>query len=435
MKKPIFAWALPLALALCSCSTSQPARVAEPEPSIYVAAQGVAAAIVASQADGGDYAPLDGEDKEFYVNQLYGMEGGMVSESAVYILGGTEAGEIAVIHLFEAKDAVGAAEKLEEYRKSRQGDFFGYAPDQAAMVGQGRVVTYDRFAALLICGDSEGAQGAFSRSFGGEWEDTPVPSTSSEGAASGPVGAPAPTEAVSPPAASAPAHSDRPTTEPLVPVESRTPFDPPLEFDMSLYDDSSVVKAFRTGDDSGLSEKDAAILAVCRKVFDESITDDMTDFQKELALHDWLVDHGRYDQTHYDPRTPLGLPDNTDPYGMLVKGYGICLGYAETFRLLMDLAGVECITVTGAAFDSMEDHAWNMVKLEGEWYCVDCTWDDPGGTTGVNVNATALLAARHRYFNVTSEQMGETDHQWDYTKIPEAAGTRFRWDGKGPLPS
>ena len=86
----------------------------------------------------------------------------------------------------------------------------------------------------------------------------------------------------------------------------------------------------------------------------------------------------------------------------------MCLGFASTFQLLMDMAGVECLTVVGAAFDSREDHAWNMVRLDGEWYCVDATWD------------TGVPEGYWSYFNVTSDYMAATDHQWDYASVPEA---------------
>ena len=161
----------------------------------------------------------------------------------------------------------------------------------------------------------------------------------------------------------------------------------------------------------------------------ELITDDMTDFQKELAVHDWIVEHGSYDQTVHSNPGHSGRTGYRDPYGILVGGYGNCMGYSTTFQLLMDLCDVECITVVGAAFDSMEDHAWNMVKLDGEWYCVDVTWDDP--TMG-NGNTNSVI--RHRYFNVTSDRMRESDHQWDYLYVPEATATYYRWDGAGALP-
>ena len=159
----------------------------------------------------------------------------------------------------------------------------------------------------------------------------------------------------------------------------------------------------------------------------------MTDFRKELSLHDWLVQsyYGCYDRTVLDPATPLGREDNQNPYGLLVRGYGVCLAYATTFQLLMDLAGVECITVIGASSGSGSDHAWNMVKLEGEWYCVDPTWD---ASYKEGLTQKDLWLWQHRYFNVTSREMRESDHQWDYEAVPEATAARFRWDGTGALP-
>ena len=82
-----------------------------------------------------------------------------------------------------------------------------------------------------------------------------------------------------------------------------------------------------------------------------------------------------------------------------------------------------------------DDHAWNMVKLDGEWYCVDLTWDDPVFSVDPAFYLPSWLAERHhRYFNVTSDDMRETGHQWDYDSVPEAAATRFRWDGVGQKP-
>ena len=94
----------------------------------------------------------------------------------------------------------------------------------------------------------------------------------------------------------------------------------------------------------------------------------------------------------------------------------VCLGYATTFQLLMDMAGVECITVAGASRSSTEDHGWNVVRLNGNWYCVDVTWD-------ANYREYGYSRGREsewRYFNITSNEMAATDHQWDYANIPEA---------------
>jgi len=102
------------------------------------------------------------------------------------------------------------------------------------------------------------------------------------------------------------------------------------------------------------------------------------------------------------------------PYGPLIQGKGVCLGYAETFRLLMDMAGIECITVTGAAFMSRENHAWNMVKLDGEWYCVDVTWDDTEG-------------GNYDYFNKTDQDYAGTHMRQELSVyLPPCGGQKYR---------
>ena len=153
------------------------------------------------------------------------------------------------------------------------------------------------------------------------------------------------------------------------------------------------------------------IYAEIDKQLAKFITDDMTDYEKEWAVYRWLIREVDYDWRQNDPAQTAPRA-SFEPFGALVWGQAVCLGYATTFQLFMDLLGIECITVVGAAFDSEGDHAWNMVKLDGEWYCVDATWDLGRST-----------AASCRYFNVTSDHMAKTDHQWDYANTPMATAT------------
>ena len=176
-----------------------------------------------------------------------------------------------------------------------------------------------------------------------------------------------------------------------------------------LYVPEAVLDAWHTGDDSALSAKNKSILDAVRAVTGDLITEDMSDYDRELAIHDWMTARGQYDPamlSHDSSGVPD--PDNDNPYGFLLHGKGVCLGYASTFQLFMDCLGIECITVYGLS-RGVNDHAWNMVRLDGDWYCVDVTWDDPV-TAGRN----------HKYFNVTSEFMRQTKHQWDEQNVPEA---------------
>jgi len=147
----------------------------------------------------------------------------------------------------------------------------------------------------------------------------------------------------------------------------------------------------------------------------------MSDYEKELAIHDWIVDWADYDiETRSNVQNPKPDPDHDNPYGTMINKTAICAGYTSTFQLFMDLLGVECITVNGSNRISGEVHAWNMVRIEGDWYCVDVTWNDPYGGSGSSIT-------RYRYFNVTSEFMEETGHHWDTDKTPVAdAGKLYK---------
>lgn len=206
---------------------------------------------------------------------------------------------------------------------------------------------------------------------------------------------------------------DPPSTNPTA---GRIPYMSPEKEDMTLYDTSAILAAWESGDPSGLSAYDRAIYDAAAQVLGETLTDGMTDYEKEYALYMWVVTNVEYD---YDYQDTLAAADRASytPYGGLVNRKGICLGFASTFQLLMDMAGVECITVVGATLNSTEDHAWNQVRLDGQWYCVDTTWD-----------YTYYPARGYLYwFNRTSDFYAESSpqHQWDYDSVPEAEGTRY----------
>ena len=383
----ILALTLSLLFLLCGCGgTGRGSAAPAHDPGV----EELARVVSASQLDTAALTPLTGETLTDYLSAVCGIETAWWTEAAAYTASGVDAREMIFLRLSDEAEEDHVTAALEAHRQARLGDFLGYAPDQAALLEDGVVTILDGYAALLVCEAPEEAAAALESALGG---------------------------AVLP--------------EPGTDREAFAPFDPPNDHDMTLYDTSAILAAWESGEEDGLSEKDAAILTRCRELFAEHITDGMTDFEKELALHDALVRLGDYDETVYDDGT--GLPDNTNPYGLLVGGYGICLAYAASFQLLMDLADVACITVVGASSSSTSDHAWNMVRLEGEWYCVDPTWDDPIG--GENVSPNAWDMVHHQYFNVTSDYMRETDHQWDYDSVPEADAARFRWDGSGRLPN
>ena len=217
----------------------------------------------------------------------------------------------------------------------------------------------------------------------------------------------------------------KPTSSPVSTTEKTTlPDAKKEEYNLAddAFDPESILAAWFSGDWAGLSYKNFKILEACTNVIYELITESMSEYEMELAIHDWIIDWAEYDREAIS-NAPNAKPDpdGDNPYGLLINKNAICRGYTTAFQLFMDMLGIECITVDGTARRGVEVHAWNMVRLDGDWYCVDVTWNDPIGPG----NISPLIA--HRFFNVTSKFLRDTDHQWDASNVPEAVSDKYAW--------
>lgn len=134
-----------------------------------------------------------------------------------------------------------------------------------------------------------------------------------------------------------------------------------------------------------------------------------SDVEKALFLHDTIVATTSYDLTY----------SNYDAYDVLVSHEAVCQGYALAYMDLMREAGVDCYYL---ASDEL-NHAWNMVEIDGSYYHVDATWDDP--------TPDQLGYVRHKNFLCTDEEIRALEHDasdWQVTGFdvpPEASDTRF----------
>ena len=125
----------------------------------------------------------------------------------------------------------------------------------------------------------------------------------------------------------------------------------------------------------------------------KNVTDDMDDYQKLKYFHDYLVLNCDTDQNDEYADTI---------YGALVRKKALCEGYAKAFSYLCNLAGIENIIITGEA---SVPHMWNMVKLGGNWYHVDITWDNPNDKLHEDYPDVIL----YQYFMVTDSVI-ENNH-------------------------
>lgn len=149
-----------------------------------------------------------------------------------------------------------------------------------------------------------------------------------------------------------------------------------------------------------LPEMDAANYAKAKDFYDgelqaivDQVPQGLSKAEKVLFIHDYLAAHYAYD---YDYAI-------YDAYNFFKEGKGVCQAYMLVFSALMDQLD---IPVSYVESDYL-NHAWNVVELEGNWYHVDVTWDDPT-ISGADV----LGGARHQYFLLSDETNEALRQAW-----------------------
>ena len=98
-----------------------------------------------------------------------------------------------------------------------------------------------------------------------------------------------------------------------------------------------IVEAYKTGDESKLTDnKDIFVLSKSKEIINLVIKDGMSDYEKELAIHDYIVGNTHYDTDELNEHVEVD-PDSFTSYGLLKNGKSVCLGYTRTFQLFMDI--------------------------------------------------------------------------------------------------
>lgn len=146
---------------------------------------------------------------------------------------------------------------------------------------------------------------------------------------------------------------------------------------------------------------------VCIKIL--SRVSGQTDYEKELSLHDILVENIVYHDVAKNNLEKYRFRSNTI-LGPLFYKTAVCEGIAKTFKLLLNALDIKCVVVKGKATDDLSGnvssdtlHAWNMVKIDDKPYYVDLTWD-------INLSDKDII--RHDYFNLTDTDIA-IDHSID----------------------
>ncbi len=149
------------------------------------------------------------------------------------------------------------------------------------------------------------------------------------------------------------------------------------------------------------------------EIYNQVTNDNMNDMEKIRAIHDYIINNSVYDSERADNlNNDAYIPKyrSQKAYGPLIEGYGICGGYSDAMALFLDKMGIQNFKI------SSENHIWNFVYLNGSWYHLDLTWDDPV----VNTKENMLL---HNFFLITSSELAEKNtgqHDYDLNIFVEA---------------
>lgn len=172
------------------------------------------------------------------------------------------------------------------------------------------------------------------------------------------------------------------------------------------YTDAVEIMAYLEGKRSSLSQENTRTLEKARQVQAAVVTPQMSEYDQVKAYHDYLVNNTTYGGSN-DRRFNAA--------GALVDGVAVCDGYSMALDLLCYLSGIDCVRVTGFAG---EGHAWNKVCINGSWYNIDVTWDDP-------VSSRPMLV--YDYFLISDAAISR-DHTFDNNPYWPAATAS--WPGR-----
>lgn len=168
-------------------------------------------------------------------------------------------------------------------------------------------------------------------------------------------------------------HATEPETTPATQTETKghenVPATKPAAHDTSAYPAYSSSNNYSelTKSYSNVTEDD---INTINSILNSIIKPGMTETEKIRTVHNWIVCNTTYNDKYYDRGDSFNHVSN-----LLNNKTCVCQGYSVTFYIFMKQMGIPCTLVMGKT-DNVS-HAWNAVKLDGNWYYIDVTWDDP----------------------------------------------------------
>lgn len=137
-----------------------------------------------------------------------------------------------------------------------------------------------------------------------------------------------------------------------------------------------------------------------------------SDYEKTELLYKKLIDEVGYD---------LESENNQNILSVFLDGSTVCQGYACAVQYLLQRVGIQCAIVTGTARG--EAHAWNLVRLDGDYYYLDATWGNASYRASEELEDMAFEGVNFAYLNLTTEELFRTHEPKVTFELPVCEST------------
>ncbi len=135
------------------------------------------------------------------------------------------------------------------------------------------------------------------------------------------------------------------------------------------------------------------------------------DYEKVRYVYDFVILNTEYN---------VNAPNNQNICSVFINRESVCLGYAKAVQYLLKELNVECSVVTGEVTTG-EGHAWNLVKVNGQYYYVDATWGDASYLSESGA-ADALSTINYDYLCITTQDLASTHIIDNPVPVPTCMG-------------
>jgi len=163
--------------------------------------------------------------------------------------------------------------------------------------------------------------------------------------------------------------------------------------------------------------------------FLNSLEDGLSEYERTLAVYEYLIQTTDYD-TSVMNKIANGLNGLKDDEiirsqtiaSVFIDRKTVCSGYSKATQYLLNKVGIFCVYISGSARGQGDNHAWNLVKIDGDYYFLDTTWGNP-----VSMNPAQEKRMTYNYFLLTSREISKSHTPNDMLVLPDCTATKYNY--------